>query len=34
MQRYIDTGADMAFIEAPQSIEQMRRIASAIKART
>ncbi len=32
MHRYIDAGADVAFIEAPQSIEQMRRITSAIKA--
>ncbi|HSB15132.1 MAG TPA: oxaloacetate decarboxylase, partial [Bryobacteraceae bacterium] len=32
MQRYIEAGADMAFIEAPQSIEQMRQITSAIKA--
>jgi 2,3-dimethylmalate lyase len=32
MHRYIEAGADMAFIEAPQSIEQMRRITAAIEA--
>jgi 2-methylisocitrate lyase-like PEP mutase family enzyme len=30
MQRYIEAGADMAFIEAPQSVEQMRRITSGV----
>lgn len=30
MHLYVDAGADMAFIEAPESIEQMRRIASEV----
>ncbi len=30
--RYVEAGADMAFIEAPQSIEQMRRILAEVKA--
>ncbi len=30
MQRYIEAGADMAFIEAPQSVEQMRRIVAGV----
>jgi methylisocitrate lyase len=32
MQRYIEAGADMSFIEAPQSVEQMRRITSGVAA--
>ncbi len=30
--RYLEAGADMAFIEAPQSVDQMRRILAEIKA--
>lgn len=30
MERYVEAGADMAFIEAPQTVEQMRRITSAV----
>jgi len=30
MQRYVEAGADMAFIEAPESVEQMRRIVAGI----
>jgi 2,3-dimethylmalate lyase len=32
MHRYIEAGADMAFIEAPESVEQMRRITAEVKA--
>lgn len=32
MHMYVEAGADMAFVEAPQSIEQMRRITTEIKA--
>lgn len=32
MHRYLEAGADMAFIEAPQSVDQMRRILSAVSA--
>jgi methylisocitrate lyase len=32
MQRYVEAGADMAFVEAPSTVEQMRRITSEIKA--
>ncbi len=30
IERYVEAGADMAFVEAPQSVEQMRRITSAV----
>jgi methylisocitrate lyase len=32
MGRYLEAGADMAFVEAPQSIDQMRRILAELKA--
>lgn len=32
MHRYLEAGADMAFIEAPESVDQMRRILSAVAA--
>jgi methylisocitrate lyase len=32
MRRYVEAGADMAFIEAPQTVEQMRRVAAEIAA--
>ncbi len=32
MHRYLEAGADMAFIEAPESVDQMRRILSAVSA--
>lgn len=32
MHRYIEAGADLSFIEAPESVEQMRRIVTGIKA--
>ncbi len=32
MQRYVEAGADMAFIEAPQTVDQMRRITAEIQA--
>jgi 2,3-dimethylmalate lyase len=32
MNRYVEAGADMAFIEAPESREQMRRIVAEVKA--
>jgi len=32
MHRYIEAGADMAFVEAPESVEQMRRITREIRA--